>query len=61
MKLKAILIDDEVNAREMLEWLLKTYCPEVSLEQMCASAKEGLDAILELKPDVVFWILKCRT
>lgn len=54
MKLKAILIDDEVNAREMLEWLLKTYCPEVSLEQMCASAKEGLDAIRDLKPDIVF-------
>lgn len=49
-----ILIDDEKNALEMMEWLLKTYCPEVSILAMCSTGEQGLEKINELRPDVVF-------
>lgn len=52
--IKAILIDDERNSIEMLEWLLTTYCPEVSIQSMCQSAEEGIKAIKEIRPDVIF-------
>ncbi len=53
-KLKAIIIDDELNAREMLEWLIKTWCKEVEVSALCASAEEGLKAIRDYQPDIVF-------
>ncbi|MBS1751236.1 MAG: response regulator transcription factor [Bacteroidetes bacterium] len=49
-----ILIDDERNALEMMEWLLKTYCPQVHILDMCSSAEAGIEAIRKKKPDVVF-------
>ena len=49
-----ILIDDENNALEMMEWLLKTYCPQVQVLSMCHNGEEGIAAIHKLKPDVVF-------
>jgi two-component system LytT family response regulator len=52
--IRAILIDDEKNSLEMMEWLLATYCPEVSVAAMCQSAKEGIERIQALRPDVVF-------
>lgn len=52
--IKAVLIDDEMNALEMMEWLLKTYCPQVTVAAMCNSAEEGIKAIREHKPDIVF-------
>jgi two-component system, LytTR family, response regulator len=52
--IKAVLIDDESNALEMLEWLLKTYCPMVQVAAMCNSAEEGITAIHKHQPDVVF-------
>ncbi len=38
----------------MLEWLLSTYCPEVSITAICHSAQAGIAAIQTHKPDVVF-------
>jgi two-component system LytT family response regulator len=52
--IQCILIDDERNALEMMEWLLKTYCPEVEIVAMCNSAQQGIEAIREHKPDVIF-------
>lgn len=52
--IKCILVDDEKNALEMMEWLLKTYCPQVEIVAMCSSAEEGIAAINANKPDVVF-------
>lgn len=53
-KLKALIIDDEGNAREMLEWLINTWCKEVEVVKLCASAAEGLAVIQSEKPDIVF-------
>ncbi len=52
--IRCILVDDEKNALEMMEWLLKTYCPNVEIIAMCNSAEQGIDAIHKFKPDVVF-------
>lgn len=52
--IRCILIDDEKNALEMMEWLLKTYCPGVEILDMCTSAEQGIDSIRQWKPDVVF-------
>lgn len=52
--IKAILVDDERNSLEMLEWLLKTYCPEVSILALCDSGEAGIKAIATFQPDVVF-------
>lgn len=52
--IRCILIDDEKNALEMMEWLLKTYCPQVEILDMCHSAEQGIESINKHKPDVVF-------
>jgi len=52
--IKAILIDDERNSIEMLEWLLATYCPEIQIAATCESGEAGIEAIARLRPDVVF-------
>src|SRR5262245_513377 len=51
---RCILIDDENNSLEMMEWLIRTYCPQVSIEAMCNSSEKGIAAIKKFKPDVVF-------
>lgn len=52
--IKAILIDDEEHCRESLSIQLARYCPEVSLLATCGSAAEGLKAIEQFQPDVLF-------
>lgn len=52
--IKAVIIDDEQNCVEMLEWLLKTYCPMVQIAAMCNSGEQGIEAIMKHRPDVVF-------
>ena len=52
--IRCILIDDESNSLEMMEWLLKTYSPQVKIEAMCNSASKGIEAINQFKPDIVF-------
>ena len=52
--IRCILVDDESNSLEMMEWLLQTYCPEVKVEALCNSAESGMQAIAKYRPDVVF-------
>jgi two-component system LytT family response regulator len=52
--MKAVLIDDERNALEMLEWMIQKNCPEIEIIAMCDSPLEGLEKIKELKPDLIF-------
>ncbi|MFK7899960.1 MAG: LytR/AlgR family response regulator transcription factor [Cyclobacteriaceae bacterium] len=53
-KLKAILVDDEQDSRDILSNYLKKYCPDVDLLATCDSVKTGLEAITTHQPDVVF-------
>jgi two-component system LytT family response regulator len=52
--IKAILVDDEKHCRESLSIQLEKYCSEVQLLAQCNSAVQGLEAIAQYQPDVVF-------
>lgn len=52
--IKAILIDDEKNALEILEWQLHTYCPQVEIVALCNTADSGIEAIRQHAPQLVF-------
>lgn len=52
--IKALIIDDEPAALEALKMKLEMYCENVEVLAVCSSAKEGLQAINEHKPDLVF-------
>ena len=53
MKLKAIIIEDEFNAREEMEYLLQK-TGQVDIIEKCSNAVEGIKAINNLHPDVIF-------
>ena len=52
--INAILIDDEEHCRESLSIQLARNCPDVNLLAACPSAAEGLKAIGQGRPDLVF-------
>lgn len=52
--LKALIIDDELQSREMLLSDISQHCPGVKVTSVCASGKEGILAIKKEKPDLVF-------
>ena len=54
MMIKVILIDDEKNALEMLEWQLQTYCPQVKISALCQSVDDGIAAINIHNPQLIF-------
>lgn len=53
-KLRAIIVDDEMPARENLAMLLDEYCKEIEVIAKCENINRAREKILELKPDVVF-------
>lgn len=52
-KLKALIVDDEELARQGMEMRLKDF-DNIEIVKSCANAKEALQAIVELEPDLVF-------
>lgn len=52
--LKAVIVEDEPNAREKLQLILQRYCPDVRVLAQAANAAEGLTAIRDCRPDIVF-------
>lgn len=52
--MKAIIIDDEEGARNVLKNLLARTCPEVEIIQLCENVPEGVKAINKYEPDLVF-------
>lgn len=53
-KLKAIVVDDEESARDVLENLLLRFCPEVEVVAKCENVPKAVEAIKEHQPDLVF-------
>jgi len=58
MKLKAIIVDDEINASSNLQMMLEEYCPEVEVIGIANSAQEARKLLEEETPDVVFLDIK---
>ncbi|MFN8393729.1 MAG: LytTR family DNA-binding domain-containing protein [Bacteroidia bacterium] len=53
-RIRAILVDDEKSARDVLENLLLRFCPEVEVLAKCPDLAQAVEAIGQLNPDVVF-------
>ena len=54
MKLTAVIIDDEIKLRRILEQLLKENCPEITIVGEAGNISEGHKILLEKKPQIVF-------
>ena len=54
MTLKALIVDDEFNARNNLKILIDEFCPELKIVGLVDSAAEARIIIEKEKPDVVF-------
>ncbi len=53
-KIKAVIIDDEQPARELIKVYLKDY-PEITLVGEAVNGFEGAKLLNELSPDLVFF------
>lgn len=53
-KLKAIIVDDERHARENLSMLVKEFCPEIEVIELCDGVDAAKKALKEKSPDLVF-------
>lgn len=53
-KLRAILVDDELAAREVLTGLLSRFCKNVEIVGEAENLTKGVELIKKEKPDVVF-------
>jgi two-component system, LytTR family, response regulator len=52
--IKAIIIDDESDARNILKALLNDFCPEVHVISSAPDLEKGIEAIVEYMPDLIF-------
>lgn len=52
--IKAIIVDDEPLARQLLNGMLLEKCPQVEVIDLCSNLSEGVKSIRKNKPDLVF-------
>jgi two-component system, LytTR family, response regulator len=52
--MKAIIIDDEIPSADNLRILISENCPEVNIAAICHDAHEGIAAVRNLRPDLLF-------
>jgi two-component system, LytTR family, response regulator len=53
-KLKAIIVDDEESARNVLSNLIIRFCPQIEIITTCSNVLDAVEAIKKDQPDVVF-------
>lgn len=53
-KLKAVLIDDEESATNVLKNLLARFCPEIEVMACCNTLEKGVEAIHQYEVELVF-------
>lgn len=58
---KAIIVEDELHSRQFLKNLVTEYCPELNLVALASDVEEGVAAIKEHKPDIVFLDIEMQT
>ncbi len=56
--MRAIIIEDEKNGREILIKLLELHCPEILVCNTADSVTKGIKLIKEYRPDVIFLDIK---
>ncbi|WP_105015217.1 LytR/AlgR family response regulator transcription factor [Polaribacter porphyrae] len=52
--IKTIIVDDEINARENLRYLTKTFCPKIEIVYEASNVDSAITAIESYKPQLVF-------
>ncbi|GEP94862.1 LytR/AlgR family response regulator transcription factor [Chitinophaga cymbidii] len=52
--IRAIIIDDERNSRDIISLMLGKYCPEIEAVGTAANCREGIEQIRRHKPQLVF-------
>ncbi len=58
MSLRALIVDDETDARENLRMMLEEHCPELEVVGQAGSAPEARERIKELQPNALFLDIK---
>jgi two-component system, LytTR family, response regulator len=53
-RLTAVIVDDERRGRELLQQLLSAHCPEVEVLRSVATVDEAIEAVNELRPEILF-------
>lgn len=51
---KAVIIDDEVNSRELIATMLESYCEGVEVIGEARTVPQGIELIRTKAPDLVF-------
>jgi two-component system LytT family response regulator len=54
MVLKALIIDDESKSRKSLAQKIADYCPEIEVAGEASNGEEGITAIRQFLPDLIF-------
>ncbi len=54
MKIKSLIVEDETSAREALKSYLTKYCPQVEIIGEASDAKQAIEKINTLEPQLVF-------
>ncbi|MEX0289225.1 MAG: LytR/AlgR family response regulator transcription factor [Flavobacteriaceae bacterium] len=52
--IRTVIIDDQFDSRQALRLLLEKYCPEVVVMEECENAEQGIAAIRDHNPHLVF-------
>ncbi|MFB6457759.1 LytR/AlgR family response regulator transcription factor [Chitinophaga sp. Hz27] len=52
--IKAIIIDDERNSRDIIALMLEKYCPFVTIADMASDCTDGIEKIRKHRPQLVF-------
>lgn len=52
--IKAIIIDDERNSRDIISLMLGKYCPEVQIADTASDCTDGINKIKQHQPQLVF-------
>ena len=52
--IKAIIIEDEINSRELLQQMLTAYCKNVHLAGSAVDVPSGIELIKQVQPELVF-------
>ena len=57
-KIRALIVDDEVHARENLSGLLEEYCPEIDIIGQASGISSAKAKIEDLNPELLFLDIK---
>jgi two-component system, LytTR family, response regulator len=60
-RIKTVIIDDEMKARDILKRLLAKYCPEIEVVGEANSIESGVEILNDLKPQLAFFDIHLDT